>query len=81
MGSPIEELDKGLKELKGFANPIGKTIMSTKQILQSYLGLNHQRRSTHRGTYAPAAYIGQDGLVGHKWEESPLVLLRLDSPV
>jgi len=28
---------------------------------------------------APAAYVAQDGLVGHQWEEKPLVLPRLDS--
>jgi hypothetical protein len=32
MGSPIEELEKELKELKEFAtNPIGQTIISTNQ--------------------------------------------------
>jgi len=27
---------------------------------------------------APAAYIAEDGLVGHQWEENPLVLPRLN---
>ena len=30
---------------------------------------------------APAAYGAEDGLVGHQWEEKPLVLPRLDAPV
>jgi len=30
---------------------------------------------------APAAYVGKDSLVGHQWEEKPLVLQRLDPPV
>jgi len=30
---------------------------------------------------APAAYVAEDGLVGHQWEEKPLVLPRLDPPV
>jgi len=30
---------------------------------------------------APAAYVAEDGLVGHQWEENPLVLPRLDLPV
>jgi len=33
---------------------------------------------------APVAYVVEDGLVGHKWEEKPLVWPRLDhsfSPV
>jgi len=29
----------------------------------------------------PVAYVAEDGLVGHEWEERPLVLLRLDGPV
>jgi len=30
---------------------------------------------------SPAAYVAEDGLVGHQWEEKPLVLPRLDDPV
>jgi hypothetical protein len=30
---------------------------------------------------APAAYVAEDGLVGHQWEDWPLVLRRLDAPV
>jgi hypothetical protein len=33
------------------------------------------------GLMAPAAYVAEDGLVGHQWEERPLVLRRLDVPV
>jgi len=29
---------------------------------------------------APAVYVAEDGLVGHQWEEEPLVLPRLDAP-
>jgi hypothetical protein len=28
----MEEIDKGLKALKGFATPIGRTTISTRQI-------------------------------------------------
>jgi hypothetical protein len=28
-----------------------------------------------------AAYVAKDGLVGHHWEEQPLVLQRLYAPV
>jgi hypothetical protein len=28
-----------------------------------------------------AAYVVEDGLVGHHWEERPLVLIRLYAPV
>jgi len=30
---------------------------------------------------APAAYVAEDGLVGHQWKEKPLVLPRLDPPM
>jgi len=30
---------------------------------------------------ASAAYVAEDGLVRHQWEEKPLVLPRLDPPV
>jgi hypothetical protein len=28
----------------------------------------------------PAAYVAEDGLIGHHWEGSPLVLWRLNDP-
>jgi hypothetical protein len=33
------------------------------------------------GLMAPAAYVTEDGLVRHQWEEKPLALRRLDVPV
>ena len=33
------------------------------------------------GLMALAAYVAEDGLVGHQWEERPLVLQRLYAPV
>jgi hypothetical protein len=30
---------------------------------------------------APPAYVVEDGLVEHQWEERPLALRRLDVPV
>ena len=69
----MEELEKGLKELKGICNPIGRITISTKQTPpQSAQGLNHQPHK--EGPIAPAAYVAEDGLFGHKWEERPLVL-------
>jgi hypothetical protein len=31
---------------------------------------------TVRAALTPAAYVAEDGLVGHQWEERPLVLRR-----
>ena len=47
----MEELEKGLKQLKGFYNPIGRTTISTNQTPHSSQGLNHQPKSTHGGTH------------------------------
>ena len=33
------------------------------------------------GPMASAAYVAEDGLVRHQWEERPLVLWKLDDPV
>lgn len=30
---------------------------------------------------APAAYLAEDGLVVHQWEESPLGMRVIDNPV
>jgi hypothetical protein len=51
MGTPIEEFREGLKELKGFVNPIGRTTISTNQTPQSSQGLNYQPKNTHGGTH------------------------------
>jgi hypothetical protein len=32
------------------------------------------------GPIAPAAYIAEDGLIGHQWEGKTLVLERLNAP-
>jgi hypothetical protein len=40
----MEELEKGLKELNGVCNPIGRTTIPTNQIHQNSQGLNHNQR-------------------------------------
>jgi hypothetical protein len=37
-------------------------------------GLNHQTCVHMKGLMDPAAYVAEDGLVGHQWEERPSVL-------
>jgi len=45
-------------------------------------GLIHYPKGVHLDTpMAPAAFVTDDGFVGHQWEEKPLVLPRLDLPV
>jgi hypothetical protein len=51
MGSPREELEKGLKELKGFAMLEEEQQYQLTRLPQSSQGLNHQPKSTHGGTH------------------------------
>jgi hypothetical protein len=69
-GSPLEELEKGLKELKVVCNPLGRTIISTNHTplpLPKSSQVLNQPKSTH-GVHT------EDGFVGHQWEERPLDL-------
>ena len=54
---------------EGVCNPIGRTTIWTNQYPppQELVSL--------------VAYVAEDGLVGHRWEERPLVLQRLYAPV
>jgi hypothetical protein len=58
-GSLVEELEKGLKELKGFAAPWRGATGLTDQIPLSFLGLNHQPKSTNGGTYDSSRMCGR----------------------
>jgi hypothetical protein len=71
--SPMKELEKEGGE--GFCSPIGATTILTNEYPQSSLGLNYQSKKTHGiGLMAVVAYVAEDDLVGHQWEERPLVL-------
>ena len=62
----MEELENVPKELKGSA-----TLWEEQQ---------YELTSTPR-TVSLVAYVAEDGLVGHQWEERPLVLQRSYAPV
>jgi hypothetical protein len=63
----MEELEKVPKELKGSA-----TLLEEQQ---------YELTSTPPEIVSLAAYVAEDGLVSHYWEERPLVLQRLYAPV
>jgi hypothetical protein len=77
--SLIEELEKGLKELKGFAThrknninqPDPTELPETKPPTRVHM----------EGPMAPATHVAEDSLVRHQWEDRPLVLGRLDASV
>ena len=71
--SLMEELEKGPKELKGFSIPYEEHIYETTSTLRAPRDLSHQPNGIE-GPMATAAYVAEDCLVGHQWEERPLVL-------
>jgi hypothetical protein len=60
--------------VEGDFNPTGRATISTNQNPQSSQGLIYHQRVN----VAPAAYVAEDGLVLHQWEERSLVLRRLN---
>ena len=72
------ELDKELKELRGFAAPCWEHQCQLASSHHSSRGLDHQGTTNQRlhveRPMAPATYVVEDGLVESQWEEQPLGL-------
>jgi hypothetical protein len=47
----VEELEKGMKELKGFSSPVGRAKVSTSQASLELPGLDHQPKDIHGETH------------------------------
>ena len=60
---------------------IGGNTIWTNQYPPELPGLNHQSKKHMVEHMALAAYVAEDGLVGHQSEERPLVLWRICAPV
>jgi hypothetical protein len=56
----MKELEKQLKDLKGFAVPQEKQQYQPTRPPQSFQGLNHQSKSTHGVTHG-SSHIGSRG--------------------
>ena len=70
----MEELEKGLKELKVFAALwVGATV-STGQTLGAPGDWTTNQRIHMEGPMVLATYVAEDGLVGHQWEKRLLGL-------
>jgi hypothetical protein len=70
----MKELEKVPKELKGFAAPLEEQqykLISTPRVSRDY---TTNQRVHMVGLMALAAFVAQDGLVGHQYEVRPLVL-------
>ena len=75
------ELEKGLKEFKGFTTPQEEQQYQPTRLLRAPRDQTNNQKLHMEGPMAPATYVAEGGLVGHQWEERPLVLRRLDAPV
>ena len=59
MGSPLEELEKGLKQLRGCAAPCVEQQCQPARSPCSTQGLDHQPKSTHGGTHDSSHLCGR----------------------
>jgi hypothetical protein len=71
---PNEGARERTQGAEGVCSPIGGTTILTSQHLQSSLELDHNQRKHMVGRVALAAYVAENGLIYHQWEERPLVL-------
>jgi hypothetical protein len=80
----MEEFEKGLKEMRGFAAPWGEQQCQLAR-LSPAPGVPRDwttNQGVHmEGPMAPAAYVAEDVLAGYQWEERPLGLRGFDAPV
>ena len=76
----MEELEKGLKELRVFCSPMEGATVSTSQTPWSSRDWSINQRVHMEGPMAQAAYVAEDDL-GHQWEERPLGLRGFYAPV
>jgi hypothetical protein len=63
MGTSMDELGEGLKELKGIATPWEEQQDQLTRPLRGPQGLKHQPKSHMERLVAPAAYVAEDCLI------------------
>ena len=69
--SPMEELEKGQKELRGFAAPWKEQQYQQARPPGAPRNWTTNQRIHMEIPMALATYVAEDGLVGHQWEERP----------
>ena len=75
----MEELEKELKDLKGFAAPWREQQCQMARTPGTPGDWTTNLRVHMEGPMALTAYVAEDCLVGHQWEERPLGLRVLDA--
>ena len=77
----MKELEKGQKELKGFAAHRKNNNINQPETPELPRTKQPNKRVHMERTMAVIEYEAQDGLAGLQWEDMSLVLWRLDTPV
>jgi hypothetical protein len=77
----MEELEKGLKKLRGFAVPWREQQCQQARPPGAPGDWTTKQRMHMEGLMVLIKYVTEDGLVGHQWEERPLGLRVFDAPV
>ena len=70
----MEEMERGLKELRGFATPWRKQQCQQARMPGTPGDWTTNQRVHMEGPIVLAAYVAEDGFAGHQWEERPMSL-------
>ena len=77
----MEDMEKGLKELRGFADPWREQQYQQARSPRAPRNWNTNKRIQMEGPMSMAAYVEENGLDVHQWEDRPLSLRVLDTPM
>jgi hypothetical protein len=77
----MEELEKGLKELRVFTSPWREQQCQQARHPGAPGDWTTNQRIHMEPLMALATYVAEDGLFGHQWEERPSGLRVFDAPV
>jgi hypothetical protein len=77
----MEDLEKRLKELRGFAAQWGEQQCQLARPPRAHRDWTTNQRVHMEGLMALVTYVAEDGLIGHQWEERPLGVRVFDAPV
>jgi hypothetical protein len=80
-GVPNGGVEEDTEGAEGVCNPMEGATVSTGQTSGAAGDWTTNKIVHMKGPVALAAYVAEDGLVGHQWEEWPLGLRGLDGPV
>jgi hypothetical protein len=79
VGSPIEEMQKGLKELREVAAPWREQQCQPDRPHRVPGDWTTNQRVHMEGPTALASYVEEDGIVGHQWKKQALSLRVFNS--